>query len=47
MPCQYPSHNHSADTVTVWHGSDTPTHLCGYHATWNLATILTPSEVSE
>lgn len=33
----YPEHpgnrnNHSADRVTVWHGTDKPWHLCGYHA---------------
>lgn len=38
--CQYDSDNHSADRVTVWHGAETPTHLCGYHTTWNLNTIL-------
>jgi hypothetical protein len=31
--CKYPSDNHSADNFTVWHGADTPLHLCGYHAT--------------
>ena len=38
--CQYDSDNHSSDKVTVWHGAETPTKLCGYHATWNLNTIL-------
>lgn len=31
MTCQYPSDNHSDDTITVYHGTD-PLELCGYHA---------------
>ena len=38
--CAYPSDNHSDDRVDVYHGSVTPTHLCGYHASWNLNTVL-------
>lgn len=38
--CEYPSDNHSDDIVDVYHGSTTPTHLCGYHTTWNLNEVL-------
>lgn len=38
--CAYPSENHSDDEVDVYHGSTTPTKLCGYHASWPLNAVL-------
>jgi len=40
MRCQFDSHNHSKDFVTLYHGNVEPLILCGYHSTWNLNTIL-------
>ena len=31
-PCKHTGTNHSPDTVNVWHGSETPLTLCGFHA---------------
>ena len=39
--CEFPSENHSTDTVAVFHGSPVPTVLCGFHASWRLNTVLT------
>jgi hypothetical protein len=30
--CDFPSTVHSEDTVKVFHGTDQPLSLCGYHA---------------
>lgn len=38
--CEYPSETHSDDMVDVYHGSTTPTRLCGFHASWRLNTVL-------
>lgn len=40
MFCQYPSDNHSANKVTVYHGEATPLTLCGYHALIDLNSTL-------
>lgn len=38
--CAYPGEVHSDDRVSVYHGATTPTVLCGYHASWDLRTVL-------
>lgn len=35
--CEFPSDNHSRDTVEVWHGAAEPIILCGYHASQGLS----------
>ena len=30
--CEYESENHSRDRVAVYHGTEEPMILCGYHA---------------
>ena len=29
--CEYGGDVHSQDLVAVWHGTDDPTYVCGYH----------------
>ena len=40
MTCQHPSDNHSADIVSVYHGTFTPLTLCRYHTQHDLMTTL-------
>lgn len=32
MHCTHEGKNHSADSLTIWHGETTPLNFCGYHA---------------